>query len=166
MQRIIIGIIAIVALLAVAAHIYVPVINWDGMVLRQVKVLVQTSDGSPVPGAKVTFRDSEYDWVMKQTNTIAHMSENEMQKWKSQHYASGLVESDGSFIFRARFGAGEERTLLWRTGHFGIRGTILIQAEGYQPFERSLADLVGQTRMPVRKYKRKPIVVRCSLEKD
>lgn len=162
MRKIIIGI----AVLAVAVLILASPLPWDGTAIRQVKVIVQTGNGSPVSGAEVTFRDREYDRVMKEPNAIAHMSESEMLKWQSLHYVSGSTESDGTFTFRADFPAGGTWNPLWRTGRFTVGGTISIRAEGYQSVETPLAELVGERKMSIRKHKKKPIVVRCSLEKE
>jgi len=162
MQKIIIGI----AVLAVAALILAPTVHWDGASSHRVKVIVQTSDGSPVSGAEVTYRDREYDWVMKEPNAIVHMSESEMLKRQSHHYVSGFTESDGTFTFRAVFPAGGTDNLFWKTGHFRVGGTISIRAEGYLSVETPLTELVGERKMSIRKLKKKPIVVRCSLEKE
>ncbi|MDC3335385.1 hypothetical protein OAV71_02655 [Opitutales bacterium] len=129
-------------------------------------MIVQTGDGTPVSVAEVTFRDREYDWVMGETNAIAHMDKSGMQEWKDQHYASGPAESDGSFTFRAIFPAGGTRTMFWDTGRFRVGGTVSIRAEGYQSVETPLADLVGEQSISTRKHKKEPIIVRCSLEKD
>ncbi|MDD5679440.1 MAG: hypothetical protein PHW60_15840 [Kiritimatiellae bacterium] len=154
----------LVAALAVAAFIVAPAIQWDGAVFRQVNVIVQTGDGSPVSGAKVTFRDREYDWMMKETNAVAHMTPAELKKWQSEHYASGIADANGSFAFRAVFPAGGTRVLFWDNGRFTLRGTVIVEADGHKTIERPLWEYAGQKSLPVQSHRRKPIVIQCKLE--
>lgn len=164
MRRVIIGFIVFVTILAVAVFIMAPVIQWDGAVFRQVNVIVQTGDGTPVAGAKITFRDREYDWVMHETNAVANMTPAELQKLQGKHYASGIADADGSFAFRALFPAGGTHVLFWDNGRFTLGGTVTVEADGHKEIERPLWELAGQKSLPVRSYRRKPIIAQFNIE--
>lgn len=166
MRREIIGIIILAVVLAGAVSVLAPNIHWDGAVFRQVHVVVQRYDGSPVSGARVTFRDNEYDRVMKKTNAVAHMTQAELQKRQSEHYASGMADANGSFAFRAAFPAGGTRVLFWDNGRFALRGTVIVEADGHKTIERPLWQLAGKKSVSVRRYRRKPIVIQCKLERE
>lgn len=165
MKIIIIEIIIAVSLLVIVLFKFSPHFQWDGRAFRQIKVIVQTTDGSAIMGAVITYRDREYDWIMGNPEAIPYMSEKKMQIWRSQHFASGNTERDGSFMFKVLFPAGGTRILFWNNDQFTIRGTISVQAEGYHTLERSLSELVGQENISLRKYRRESIIIRCNLEK-
>ncbi|MHC4118409.1 MAG: hypothetical protein ACYSWO_12985 [Planctomycetota bacterium] len=174
MRKITIGIISVVAVVAVAFLVFAGAIagamQWDGWTSRQITVIVQASDGSPIPGALITFRDRWYDLyssipLTPLTEEERQNWQEEQQNWQSQHSASGPTETDGSFTFRGMFSAGGTRTLFWDNGRFILSGFISVQAEGYQTVESDLSSLVGQSSISVRRHRRKPIIVRCSLKK-
>jgi len=169
MLKITIGIVSVVAVLVVL-QAFTPLIQWDGFASRQIIVIAQASDGSPIPGALITFRDHWYDFLP--SIPLAPLTEEErknwqeeQQNWRSQHSVSGHTEADGSFTFKGRFPAGGKRILFWDHGRFRLAGIISIQAEGYQTLESPLSKLVRQNRIPVWKHRRKPITVLCSLKK-
>lgn len=166
MRKITSVIISIVAVVAFALLVFVGsvvrIIEWDGWVNRRITVIAQASDGSPIPGALITFRDR---WHDLHPYTLAQLTEEERQNWQSEHSASGTTEADGSFTFRGRFSAGGKRNLLWDGGRFLLSGFVSVQAEGYQRLESSLSYLAGLDSISVRSYRRKPIIVRCSLTK-
>jgi hypothetical protein len=96
---------------------------------------------------------------------LAQMTEEERRNWRSLHSASGLTDEDGSFTFKGTFTAGGKKTVFWDSGRFLLSGLISVQAEGYQRLESGLSGLAGLGSISVRSYRRKPIVVRCSLTK-
>lgn len=173
-RKITIGIVSVVAVitfvLLVLAGAIAPVMEWDGGASRKIKVIVQASDGTPISGAVVTFKDHWYDYLS--SIPLASLTEKErqdwqedQQNWQSEHSASGATGADGNFTFRGLFSAGGKRTLFWDYGRFWLAGTISIQAEGYQTLDSPLSELVEQSSISVRKYRRKPIIVRCYLKK-
>jgi len=169
MLKITIGIVSFFAVLVVL-EAFTPLIQWDGFASRQITVIAQASDGSPIPGALITFRDRWYDFIP--SIPLAPLTEEErqnwqeeQQNWQSQHFRSGHAKADGSFTFKGRFPAGGKRTLFWDNGRFWLEGIISIQAEGYQTLESPLSKLVERNSIPVWKHRRKPITVRCSLKK-
>ncbi len=166
MRKITLVIVSVVAVVTVTLLVFVGAvvgtIEWDGWAYRQITVIAQASDGSPIPGALITFRDRWYDL---HPYALAQLTEEERQNWQSEHSASGTTETDGSFTFRGMFSAGGKRTMLWDNGRIWLSGFISIQAEGYHTLESGLSYLVGRSSISVRRYRRKPIVVRCSLTK-
>lgn len=169
MLKIIIGIVSVVAVLVVL-QAFTPLIQWDGFASRQITVIAQASDGSPIPGAMITFRDRWYDFLPSiplapLTEEERQSWQEEQQNWQRQHSVSGHAEADGSFTFKGRFPAGGKRTMFWDNGRFWLEGIISIQAEEYETLESPLSKLVRQNSIPIWKHRRKPITVQCSLKK-
>lgn len=158
------GITVLVTVLAVAAFIMAPTIHWNGRVFRQVNVNVQTGDGSPIAGAKVTFRGIAFDWAMEGTNVVAHMTATELESLQNQHCAYGMTDAFGRFAFRAMFPAGGTIRMFRKNGRVTLYGTVTVEADGYKTLERPLRDLAGQGSLPVRSHRRRPIVIHCKLE--
>lgn len=170
MLKITIGIVIVVAVVAVVFMAFAGTIQWDGAASRQITVIVQASDGSPIPGALITFRDHWYGFLTSipldsLTEEEQQNWQEEHQNWQNKHSASGAAGVDGSFTFRGLFPAGGTRTLFWDNGRFRLAGIISIQAEGYQTIESPLSKLVRRNSMPVWKHRWKSIIVRCSLKK-
>ena len=98
-----------------------PRVKWDGFEHRDVKISVMTASQTPVPGARVVFRD-RYDLIRRDGDDYAQMTSEERQEWMDVHCPSGVTDAEGAFVFRALFPASGSKFLFWYTGGFGLRG--------------------------------------------
>ena len=140
-----------------------PRVKWDGFEHRDVKISVMTASQTPVPGARVVFRD-RYDLIRRDGDDYVQMTSAERQEWMDVHCPSGVTDAEGVFVFRALFPASGSKFLFWYTGGFGLRGTVTVDADGYQTLERPLRELAGRSGMSIRSHRKKPIAVECTLE--
>lgn len=140
-----------------------PRVKWDGFEYRDVKILVRSANQTPVPGARVVFRD-RYGLIWRHGDDDAQMTPAERQEWMNVHCPSGVTDAEGVFGFRAVFPAGGSKFLIWHTGKFGLTGTVTVEADGYQTLERSFSELVGRKTLSIRSHRKNPIAVACTLE--
>ena len=156
-------IIAILLVGIALIELLTPRVKWDGFEHRDVKISVMTASQTPVPGARVVFRD-RYDLIRRDGDDYAQMTSEERQEWMDVHCPSGVTDAEGAFVFRALFPASGSKFLFWYTGGFGLRGTVTVDADGYQTLERPLRELAGRSGMSIRSHRKKPIAVECTLE--
>ena len=140
-----------------------PSVKWDGFEYRDVKIAVMTASQTPVPGARVVFRD-RYDFFRRHGDDYVQMTSAERQEWMDVHCPSGVTDAEGVFVFRAVFPASGSTLLFWCTGGFGLHGTVTVEADGYQTVECPLSKLAGRSGLPIRSHRKKPIAVECTLE--
>ena len=140
-----------------------PRVKWDGFEHRDVKILVRSANQTPVPGARVVFRD-RYDFFRRHGDDYVQMTSAERQEWMDVHCPSGVTDAEGVFVFRAVFPASGSTLLFWCTGGFGLHGTVSVEADGYQSLERSFSELVGRKTLSIRSHRKNPIAVECTLE--
>lgn len=156
----------IIAILLVGIALFyllMPWMKWDGRATRDVKISVKTASQTPVPGARVVFRD-RYDFFRRHGDDYVQMTSAERQEWMDVHCPSGVTDAEGVFVFRAVFPASGSTLLFWCTGGFGLHGTVSVEADGYQTVECPLSKLAGRSGLPIRSHRKKPIAVECTLE--
>ena len=156
----------IIAILLVGIALFyllMPWLKWDGRAVRDVKISVKTANQTPVPGARVVFRD-RYDLIRRDGDDYAQMTSEERQEWMAPHRQSGVTDAEGCFVFRAVFPAGGLDFLFWDTGRYALHGTVSVEADGYQSLERSFSELVGRKTLSIRSHRKNPIAVECTLE--
>lgn len=157
MRRWIIRIVVVLAALAALYSILTPTVIWDGTAHREIVITVLDDNGKPISGAIVATIDDYYRVLIDSGD----ISLKDLLATK----LARISDVDGKAIVSRSFPAGGSRGLR-QTGSFRLQGVMVVQAQGYRPFESSLRNLLGEMRMPIKtdKLQRKIFLTRVQTD--
>lgn len=147
MKRIL-GVVAVLAVIALLLPIIFGTVAWDGGAYRKFSITVLDDDTNrPIEAATVfMLRDFEEDILEK-----IEGKEKEVFLGSLSEHGYAITNSEGIAETGRMFGAGGGNFLWMRTGNFIVSGPLTVRKDGYDPFDGLLQNVVGQKRFPLSK---------------
>jgi hypothetical protein len=121
---------------------FVSVIHWDGVCVREVRLLVlDASSGQPIPGAKVAFVSRQ--WELAEKYPAARKLYGSDPESVSRFHPSAETDATGGCKLRVEFPAGGKQTRFGgKRGTFHIEGQLDVERPGAPCVRLPLYELV------------------------
>jgi hypothetical protein len=131
--------IALLILAILLLGLFLPTLYWDGAVpVKLLFHIVDSSNHKPIPGAVIRVSTATQLLNLHDTNVLAKIP-------------SATSDSEGHAIIQIRCGAGGTSSLFHKTGRYGIRHELAIEAAGCRPMNCPLENILGSSSFKISK---------------